>query len=139
MRADFYILTEDNPSARYPIVCRLTEKAYRFDHQLYIHTESQQQAQQLDDLLWTYRDISFIPHTLYEQGANASVQIGWQSMGMDCKDILINLSETVPDFFHNFQRIIEIVPQDPHWKIHTRQHYTHYRDHGCELQTHTMT
>jgi len=61
-QVDFYILSDETGTARALLACRLTEKAWKQGHRVYINTASPQQLADLDDLLWTFRAGSFIPH-----------------------------------------------------------------------------
>ncbi len=63
-RVDFYILPGDAPAARDQLGCRLAEKACKMGHKVYLHTESEAHARRLDELLWTFRAGSFLPHAL---------------------------------------------------------------------------
>src|SRR5580704_7975288 len=97
-RIDFYIIEEANPSARLRLACRLIEKAYKNKHRVYVHADSKAQAHQLDELLWTYREDSFLPHNLYGEGPEPAppIQIGFDATPDKHRDILINLSKTIP-------------------------------------------
>jgi DNA polymerase-3 subunit chi len=61
---DFYILSAQEPLQRLDFACRLVEKAYRSRCKVYIHFDTEAQAKTFDELLWNYRDNSFIPHSL---------------------------------------------------------------------------
>ena len=63
-QADFYIMKEAEDEQRFLIACRLTEKAMAQGLKVYIHTASEQSAQDMDDLLWSFKPESFIPHTI---------------------------------------------------------------------------
>ena len=63
-RVDFYISKNNHPDDRAKLACRLAEKAYQMKHRIYVHTDDRQQAEQLDQLMWVFRDGSFIPHCL---------------------------------------------------------------------------
>ena len=93
-RVDFYILPDRAANSRPLLACRLAEKAYRLGHRVYIHVESAQQAQYLDDLLWSFRQGSFIPHgiTPPQPGDDTPVLIGWQDAPAGATEVLINLS-----------------------------------------------
>jgi DNA polymerase III subunit chi len=137
MRADFYIINEDNAQSRYPILCRIVEKAYQAGQCIYIHTTHEQEARLIDQLLWSYSDNSFIPHMLtgkYE-AAIVPVQIGFAQEALGFNDILINLSFTIPSFYNQFQRIIELVWQNDEAKQICREHYRFFKNLGCELNT----
>lgn len=55
----FYHMTRDPLEAVLP---RLVEKAYAQGHRILIRSPARDRVQQLDQLLWTYRDDSFLPH-----------------------------------------------------------------------------
>jgi DNA polymerase-3 subunit chi len=92
---DFYILRDSQPAALPLFTCRLTEKAYRKGHRVYIHAGSGQQLRQLDDLLWTFRDGSFLPHGLHEAGSSSDqpVLLGHALEPEGPGDVLLNLGK----------------------------------------------
>lgn len=139
-RVDFYISASTDNDARYLIACKLTEKAYKLGHRIYIHTDSSAQDQAIDDLLWTFRDGSFIPHQNLSESSPkpAPVLIGHDKDMTHEADILINLAQKIPDFFSQFERVAELVNEDPNYKAQAREHYKFYRDRGYELKTHNL-
>ncbi len=70
-RVNFYLLEGSGERACELFACRLAEKAYRMTHRTFIHTPSAAAAGKVDDLLWTFRDGAFVPHTLADATANA--------------------------------------------------------------------
>lgn len=141
MQIDFYLLQKTQPEARYPFVCRLIDKIYRQGkHRLYLHTTDKAEAEQLDELLWTFKDDSFIPHNLYGDNSepHPPIQIGYQVTPTRHQDILINLTQEVPTFLSQFQRMIEIIPQQSNWRETARQRYKQYREAGHQLQSHEI-
>lgn len=135
-QVDFYILQGSENSGRYRTACRLVEKAYALGHRVHIHTDSALVARQLDDLLWTFRDRSFIPHEIAPQNSDPiMVTIGHGWIPKQC-DVLINLATEVPEFFSRFQRIAEIIDQDR--RQSGREHYRFYRDRGYSLTHHEL-
>ena len=139
-RIDFYILQETAPQARLLLTCKLIEKAYKNRHRVYVNAADTAQAQQLDELLWTYRDDSFLPHNLYGEGPEPAppIQIGYQTTPAKQRDILVNLSADVPEYFTQFARVLEIVTNDPALQTTAREHYRHYRASGHEINTHKL-
>ena len=136
-KVDFYILAAGSPEHT---ACKLSEKAYSLGNRVYIHTESDQQSIQLDELLWTFREGSFVPHEQYQagSGSNSPVQIGChESPETDC-DVLINLSSEVPLFFSRFQRVAELVGTEAQAKNQGRERYRFYRDRGYPMETHEL-
>ena len=143
VRVDFYLLSDDSVDAQWLLACRLAEKAYLRRHQVFIYCNHQQEAEALDELLWTYKDTSFIPHNLQGEGPNAPppIQIGYEGYPEPPKgfsDILFNFAATIPPFHQQFQRIMEIVPNQEDAKEISRLHYRQYRASGFTIQTHTI-
>lgn len=140
IRVDFYLLNNQEDSARWLLACRLLEKAYLRGHRVFVYCESQKDAHHLDELLWTFKDNSFIPHNLQGEGPEPPppIQIGYQAEPRGYSDILLNLNSTVPEFYKRFKRIMEIVVNDETAKELSRKHYKEYRAYHCELHTHNM-
>ncbi len=137
-QVDFYILSDRHNSGRF--LYQLTNKIWQQGHKVYIHTNHQEQAQQLNERLWTYSDISFLPHGLSEseENPNVPISIGWNESGVNTQDVLINLNQTVPQFAGAFARIVEIVGGDETTKQNARTHFREYRECGYELESHNI-
>lgn len=139
-RVDFYVLEDTSPGAAPLFACRLTEKAMKQGHCIYINTASDQQLQQLDDLLWSFRAGSFLPHTVYNPGVNQvePVLLGHATEPDGTDDVLVNLAPDVPLFFSRFKRVVELVSSDENQKAAARERYGFYRDRGYTLNTHRI-
>jgi DNA polymerase III subunit chi len=135
-RIDFYQI--DSVEAPLLFTCRLIEKAYRQSHQIYIHTTSKDQSEELDELLWSYRSDRFIPHSLQSAIGTAPIKIGHDHEPVEHQDFLINLSGEVPDFFSRFVRVAEIVPLGEESRDSARVNYKFYKDRGYQLDYHDM-
>jgi DNA polymerase-3 subunit chi len=136
-KVDFYIL---KGGSREHTTCKLIEKAYKLGHSIYVHTASDEQTRQLDDLLWTFRDGSFIPHERYEAGKDfeAPIVIGAHEAPEVAHDVLINLGNDVPLFFSRFLRVAEVIGHDDTAKQQGRERFKFYRDRGYHLDTHQL-
>lgn len=136
-KVDFYILAS---GSREQTACKLIEKAYKLGHRIYIHTESKQQAKHVDELLWTFRDGSFVPHEQYQPGATSEspIQIGCHDSPETESEVLINLANEVPLFFSRFLRVAELVGSEPISKTQGRDRFRFYRDRGYPLDTHDI-
>lgn len=141
MRVDFYLNSDTGPDARLRLACRLVEKAYRLGHRVYIHAASRQQAQRLDDLLWTFRAGSFVPHAQVSQSRaqDHPVLIGDDGNAAQGADLLVNLSSSVPSFYSAFRRVIEVVGEDETERNSARQRFRFYRDQGLSPQSHRVS
>jgi len=140
-RVDFYILKQEGIQSRNAFACRLAEKAYRLDNTVHIHTVSREDAERMNDLLWTFRDGSFVPHDLLLAGTArklSPVTIGCGEDTVAPRDLLINLCDAIPPFAEAFPRVAELVSSDESSKQESRKRFAAYRDHGHTLETHDV-
>jgi DNA polymerase-3 subunit chi len=138
-KVDFYVLADAGEAARHLFACRLAEKAYRLKNTVHIRTTDNGLAKKLDELLWTFRDGSFVPHEIAQAGAprEAPVSIG-AGDEKDASDLMINLDDAVPPDIGAFARIAEIVSSDEDSKQRSRKRFSEYRDQGHTLDTHNL-
>lgn len=136
-QVDFYVLSGNGRDASAQFACRLAEKAYRLNHRIHVHLPDESSAHKLDELLWTFRDGSFVPHSIVG-GPNAPVTIGFGANPPAVTDLLINLTDAVPDFATSFSRIAEIVDADPERRKRSRRRYAEYREKGFSISNHTI-
>jgi DNA polymerase-3 subunit chi len=136
MKIDFYILENADKQKSLIFACQLIEKIYT-QHDIYIHLQSKEAAEYFDNLLWCYREDSFLPHQIYDASDNnpPPIQIGYQANLPQHKATLINLHQEVPSFYQDFNRLIEIVFSEPTMQQLARERYKQYRDQGHELVT----
>ena len=140
-RVDFYVLSQTGEQARQLFACRLAEKAYRLDNSVYILARDQASAEKIDDLLWTFRDGSFVPHQLAKPGSTelpSPVCIGYDPAAAESRDLLISLVDDIPPCADAFPRIAELVTSDAESKQFSRRRFATYRDQGHELDTHNV-
>ena len=139
-RVDFYVLERTPAGERDVATCKLAHKAYRLGHRIYILTPDADQADKLDQLLWTFSPGTFVPHGLNsnETADPLPVVIGPEEPPTEFDDVLISLVSQVPECFSRFRRVAEIVDNDAEQKQHARARFRFYRERGYPLQTHNM-
>ena len=137
-QVDFYVLDKFDEHSRYTLACKLAEKAWRLENTIHIHTMSQADAERLDEMLWTFRDGSFVPHELVSSGNSAPVSIGYDSNTIESRDLLINLCDEIPAFANTFPRIAELVTSEENCRQKSRKRYAIYRDQGHILEMHKI-
>jgi DNA polymerase-3 subunit chi len=137
LKTAFYILDEPTIKARDLYACRIIEKAFSSSRTVYVHTASAAEAQSFDTQLWTFRDVSFVPHEICNQNLNSEVLIliGYNVMQVEKKDILINLTFEIPSFYQKFDHIIEVIPNDVSLKAAARKQYQIYQSSGYQIET----
>lgn len=138
---NFYVLATESPQERYLFACKLIEKAYRSGVFAYVLTDSLEQSQLIDDLLWTFRAGSFIPHQIYT-GEVVSVEsivlIGSSNPPEHWQNSVINLSSQCPQNFQQAERILEILDNSEETKTIGRNRYRQYQQAGIEIATHKL-
>mgnify|MGYP001617345265 CR=1 FL=1 len=137
-RVDFYVLGESATPLRF--ACDMAARLRAEQLNLHIQVDSRADAVALDALLWTFRDISFLPHALTDARAPEPVpiHIGWPGQPPATDEVLINLSRELPEFAGAFRRIIEPVAASPEARAESRQRYKQYRERGWELSSRQM-
>jgi DNA polymerase-3 subunit chi len=140
-RVDFYVSNNTEQDAGLMLACRIAEKAYNLSNNVYIHTDNPATAGKLDDLLWTFKQGSFIPHCLSSAGefAESGIVIGYGDLPAISPQVLINIGDKVPEFFTRFERIAEIVAGDEHTRQVARERFKFYRERGYPLETHELS
>lgn len=134
-KVDFYVLPETTGEARWLFACKLAEKVQRMGMHVLIAMDSEAEARQLDELLWTFKPESFIPHQLINSGKPSPVEITFNEQAGDHQGLLLNLSNTIPSWFSRFERISEVVIQEPHMLAISRERYSFYKSRGYPIET----
>ncbi len=131
-RIDFYQLSPERP--RYDLlVCQLCQKAYESKQLTLLLTQNRQQSEHLDNRLWTYSDESFLPHDSEDtEGFITPILIHDDPDPGGDRQLLINLSASVPAYFAQFERVIELVTEEN--KTQAREHYSYYKERGYPLK-----
>ena len=137
-KIDFYILPSAEPSARLDFACKLTEKAWRLGHRVYLHCSDSAQRLELDERLWRFKGESFVPHSNTEDEPDGVIVMGLADAPPSHQDLLINLDLKVPDFFKRFARVAEVVVEDPAVRQAARESFRFYREQGYPLQDHKL-
>jgi DNA polymerase-3 subunit chi len=140
-RVDFYVLERPDERSRHTLACKLAEKAYRLKNSVYIHAKSRNDAERVNELLWTFRDGSFVPHSLagvHDGTEVAPVMIGFEPGAVESRDLLINLCDEIPVFAESFPRVAELVTSEENCRLLSRKRFAEYRDKGHAIQTHKL-
>jgi len=137
----FYILPSESTQERYEFACKLIEKAYRSGCFCYVLTDNAEQSQKIDDLLWTFRAGSFIPHQIYTSELpdfEKVILIGSHDVPENWQKTVINLSSHCPEQFDKIERILEILDNSEATKEPGRNRYRQYQQSGVNITTHKI-
>lgn len=144
-QVDFYRLTSEDPKEINKTVCQFVEKFYQSKQSIYLYCATKEQADMFDELLWTFKDLSFIPHECAMESQTfevLKVYIGFVGSPepKSTFDVLINLTETAYDFSKKISpisHVIEFVPNDSKTRSTAREKYKVYQKEGCKLSHHS--
>ncbi len=137
-QVDFYVLDSGSHLARLHFAVKFVEKLFRGKMAVHVHADDQAQLRQLDELLWTARDTSFVPHEISPaplEHCPVTLNVG-NFAGHE--GILINLASSVPDWFSRFERVVEIINKQDADVAAGRERYRFYKDRGYPLVDHTI-
>ena len=133
---DFYFNADD----RLQVACRLAGKAYAQKKKLLIYAPASATARRIDNLLWTWQQLSFIPHCLASDplAASTPVLITAETPDPPESDVLLNLADSCPPFFERYERLLEIVGQDDAGRSLGRRRFKFYKERGYAIGTHDL-
>ncbi|VAW64696.1 hypothetical protein MNBD_GAMMA09-1009 [hydrothermal vent metagenome] len=149
---NFYILPDDQLTSLLSYACKAAEENWKAGKRVLIQTDSAEDSQQLDELLWDLRKDSFIPHgiaTLEAADRQQPILLSHQKMRDNDFQHVINLSSRPSDISLNEQTdadspasqtliIDELLNQNEQRKQTGRLHYKAYRDLGYSLKHHIL-
>lgn len=133
---DFYFNAPD----RLQVACRLAGKAFAQKKKLLIFAPAPETARRIDNMLWTWQQLSFIPHCAAHDplAAQTPVLITSESAAPPECDVLLNLGSECPPFFERYARLLEIVGQDDADRSLGRGRFKFYKERGYAIGTHDL-
>ncbi|MCJ7452905.1 MAG: DNA polymerase III subunit chi [Steroidobacteraceae bacterium] len=141
-KVDFYLLGAPDARARLVLACRVAEKAFDQGLRIAVRTAGPAQTAELDDLMWTFSDRSFLPHGVWpaepEFAAATPVLIASGALPESHRDVLINLGDDLPADAGSYARVCEVIAGDEHSKRRARARWRGYRDAGLEPGAHNV-
>ena len=132
----FYKLSGDLQVAL-ALVCQLAQKAVKMDQQVLCLVKDEETAQQLDQMLWDFQESSFVPHGIGND--QLPVAITAESDPADHHGILINLQAEIPTWFSRFERVMEVIYQQPEYEQAKRDNFKFYKERGYPLSFHDLS
>lgn len=136
----FHHFENDDEKKTMNYVYRLIEKGYkkRFG-KIYIHASDEEQATLIDAQLWTFRQESFIPHSMLEdKNNNAPISIGCETLPDINLDVIINLSDQAEDPALRPKKIHEIVPASEENRNLARTKWKTYKALNYSIKSHKV-
>ena len=144
---EFHILRESSPAARLRLACGLAERAYRAGEHVLVRVDGDAALAELDALLWTFGDGTFVPHDRLaadgapaQQEAPVSLTAGALPPSLAAWPVLIDLALAQPPAARAPggalpARIVEIIDADDDRRRLGRERFRAYRDAGVTPRT----
>lgn len=114
--------------------CRLLRKASASGAQVVVVGDPAQ-LRELDQALWTFSPHDFVPHAVAGATpapviARTPIVLAADASGAAHRQVLVNLTQAVPQGFEQFERLIELVGNDPEPLDNARVRWKHYLGDG---------
>ena len=132
-KVDFYVYELSDYHLYQKLVCNIIEETYNQRENILLLCENAESCEAFDELLWTFKDISFIPHE-----KKCKYKITTQCINLAKKDrspTLINLTYSFPDFFESHSRVIEMSGYDENSRQKARQNFKKYKTMNFEINS----
>lgn len=119
--------------------CRLIRKARAANFNVVVLAGSRNDLTTLDELLWTFSELEFLPHVVAGDplaGSTPIILTDNDGAELPHHQILINLSQSTPGHFARFERMFEIISSDDADTVAGRERYRFYQQRGYPLTHH---
>lgn len=141
MRADFYLIQKERfREEPLRLVCELAKRAFANSLPTLVLVRDRAQAEELDDLLWSFEPDAFIPHQIagedMDEEEEADVLILPPDADAPMRPLVINLRDAAVE--GGFERVLEVVPADPAARDPLRERWKQYKARGFELKKYDM-
>lgn len=98
----------NTPQEKLDRICALVQQQHEFGRRILMITPNDEASKFIDQLLWRYKEDSFIPHTIASQASKDDIVITTLVQNLNQAHVLINLSPNVPSIFNEFEEIFEL-------------------------------
>ncbi|MFY3172596.1 DNA polymerase III subunit chi [Achromobacter xylosoxidans] len=135
---------------RLRMACQVVRKRYLAGQRLVVYCKEGSRLAAFDRMLWAFDDTSFVPHVLANDPLAAETPViltagdPWQAAQAAVADgqpqpWLLNLDDACPPGFDAFERLLEIVSDDPDYKQAARLRWPAYQGAGHTPQSHDLS
>lgn len=120
--------------------CKMAKRAYDDGRKLIVYAPSPKLADEFDRLLWTFSQLSFVPHVKagHPLAAETPIVIANDDSGLTHHDSLLNIGDDPPPFFSRFDALREVVSSNADDRARARERVRFYKSRGFDVQTKDM-
>lgn len=135
---------------RLRMACQVVRKRVLAGQRLVVYCKDGSRLSAFDRMLWAFDDTAFVPHVLANDPLAAETPVvltagdplqALQAAGQpdQPQPWLLNLDDDCPPGFDTFERLLEIVSDDPDDKQAARQRWRTYQTAGHTPQSHDLS
>jgi DNA polymerase III subunit chi len=125
-------------------LCRLLRKAQQSGARVGV-CGAPAQLERLDAALWSFEPTEFVPHLRLRAGqavdpalADTPILLVEHSGALPHRETLLNLGAELPEGFEQFERVLEVVSQDPAQMQAGRRRFKQYKELGHPVDHHVV-
>ena len=120
--------------------CKLAKKAFDGGLKLVIYTPDAAVANAFDRHLWSFAQLSFVPHVraTHALAGETPIIIATDDSALPHHEALLNLGDEPPPFFSRFEHLREIVSMDDDDRSRARERSKFYKSRGFEVLNQDM-
>ena len=118
----------------------MAKRAYEDGRKLIVYAPSPGLADEFDRLLWTFSQLSFVPHVkaAHPLAADTPIVIAHDDTGLTHHEALLNIGDEPPPFFSRFDALREVVSGGADDRANARARMKFYKSRGFQVQTQDM-
>ncbi|MFD4839367.1 DNA polymerase III subunit chi [Achromobacter sp. NPDC058515] len=135
---------------RLRMACQVVRKRFLAGQRLVVYCKDGARLAAFDRMLWAFDDTAFVPHVLANDPLASDTPVVLTagdprqaaqaaSQGDQPQPWLLNLDDDCPPGFDAFERLLEIVSDDPQDKQAARQRWRVYQTAGHTPQSHDLS
>jgi DNA polymerase-3 subunit chi len=128
--------------------CQVARKRYLAGEHVVVFCPDATRLAAFDRLLWSFDDTSFVPHVRADDPLASSTPVVLTAQGAveaaslfppgQAKPWLLNLSDECPPDYAEFERILEIVSDEPEDRQAARPRGREYQGAGHDVRSHNL-
>jgi len=131
----FFVLNKSDDFKK--SICQIIKIYYKQKYKIVVRVNDEPLLNNLNSMLWTFEQISFIPHCTKEDfDEDASVLLCDDKYNYNTNKykVLFNLNIENKEKSNDFEILIEIVTQNELQKNYARKKYTYYKNNNFDVK-----
>ena len=114
---------------------RIVEEEFSKGENISVFVDNEGVAKFVDNLLWTYKEESFLPHSYIKEKSESAVVITECSENLNRSNVLINLTSCVPSHYKEFSHIFELKDESSKEKFAlAKGRFNQYQKENCDVK-----